>query len=66
MKRYLHSSEEEFLADKLMDLANLSAVVLIFEQLVRNKMNFISIGFGIIFYLIIIISSKYIFKRRKK
>lgn len=48
-----------------MDLANLSAVILIFEQLAGNKLNLRSIGSGIIFYLLIVISSNYILKRKK-
>jgi hypothetical protein len=50
--------EGEFWADKLMDLANLSAVVLVFGQLVTSTINWLTFGGGIVFYVVILIISK--------
>ncbi len=63
MKRTDKISDGEFWADKLMDLANLSAIVLIFSQLVSINIYWISLIIGIIFYLLIVLTS---YKLRKK
>ncbi len=56
-------TEGEFWADKLMDLANLAVVILVFGQLVAPKIYFHSIALGVIIYIIFSIIS---FKFRKK
>lgn len=64
MPRIKHyQSEGEFWADKLMDLANLSAIVLIFGQFVSDKIYWESVIAGVILYGAIAIIAKYL--RRK-
>jgi len=45
------SSEGYFWADKLMDLANLSVVVLVFGQFVTAKIEWLAVAIGICLYI---------------
>lgn len=47
-------SDEEFLADKLMDLANLSAVILVFGQFVAEQIRWNVLFLGVVLYLVIV------------
>ena len=66
MAREERMSEGEFWADKLMDLANLSAAVLIFGQLVSSKIYWGSIILGVLLYFVFVIISNILRKRGKK
>lgn len=45
--------EGEFWADKLMDLANLSIAVLVFNQFASQKIQWHVLGAGVIIYLLL-------------
>ncbi len=47
----------EFWADKMMDLANLSVVVLVFGQFDKKEYNLIVLLFGIILYVLLFLVS---------
>jgi hypothetical protein len=64
MARNKQLSEGEFWADKLMDLANLSAVVLIFGQLVTPTIRWDTLGLGAVLYIVIVILAKIAITRR--
>ena len=63
VKRGNRKSDGEFWADKLMDLANLSAVVLIFGQFVTDKTRWIVVIGGIMLYVLILVICDKIKKR---
>lgn len=63
MNRQKKQTEGEFWADKLMDLANLSTVVLVFGQLVTPKIEWTVLGVGVVFYILLTIFSKYLRRR---
>lgn len=56
--------EGEFWADKLMDLANLSAIVLVFGQFVSPKIDWQMAVFGVLLYVLFIIIAKKLRNRR--
>ena len=53
----------DFLADKLMDLGNLSVVVMVFGQFVAAKIIWPVLLFGIIWYIILLLVAKALRKR---
>ena len=56
-------SEGEFWADKLMDLANLSVIVLVVSQLVVSSIRWGAFALGIAFYIFIAIISSVLRRR---
>lgn len=58
MKRTGQISDGEFWADKLMDLANLEIIVLVFGQFVGLKRYWPAALFGIILYILLIVISR--------
>jgi len=50
----------EFWADKLMDLANLSVVVLVFGQFVTNKITWPAVLMGIGLYILAVVLSLFL------
>lgn len=61
MRRY-KIENREFWTDKSMDLANLSAVALIFSQFVTDKVYWQAIIFGVILYLSLLVLVFYLRK----
>ena len=59
MRRFI-IDERVFWSDKFMDLANLSAVALIFSQIVTDKIYWQGFIFGAILYLSLLTLSIYI------
>lgn len=57
LRRGRHQAEGEFWADKLMDLANLSAVVFIFGQFVTEKIHWNVVIGGVILYILMMVIS---------
>jgi hypothetical protein len=57
------ASEGDFLADKLMDLGNLSVVVMVFGQFVTAKIIWPVLAFGIMWYITLLLVSRALRKR---
>ena len=51
-------SDGEFLADKLMDLANLAVVVMVFGQFVAEQKHWDVLFFGAVLYLVAIVAAR--------
>jgi len=57
-------TRREFFAGKLMDLANLAVLVLIFEQIAKDRTNWGIVLFGAAFFSVVFVICFYA-KRRK-
>lgn len=57
------SKEGKFWADKLMDLANLSAAVLIFGQLTARQIYWQGVILGLLIYIVIMLLSRQLIRR---
>lgn len=63
MTRGKSLTDGEFWADKLMDLANLTVVLLVFGQFVGSKIYWSAVGLGLFIYIFITIIA---YKLRRK
>lgn len=56
----------EFFADKLMDLANLAVVVLVFEQVAKGQINGAALTMALAFFFAAVMLSYFMRRREKK